>query len=386
MRYRLLLAFILTLALLPHSCKENGFLENRGDLTILHLKGSPYDRGQLHGQLLRQEILETISGWKREVENEFQCSIDTVIARLFSVTTYEAELRNNHPDLLEEVRGISESSGIDYRTLLAFQLSEEMFTVLDQDPSLKCTAIGIAGTDSFPTLLAQNMDPPQFLHGHPFVMHIIPGRGEPESFVFTVPGLLGMSGVNEKGVAVTCMSISMLNHSSGGEPVVSVVRTILRQDGLNQAVEYLEQASYAIPQCYTIGGPEEIRCFECSANDLAEFYPFEEQNIALHTNFSIRNRDFNSNYIELLARYGKSTDDPYFCPRFFHAYDKIEECSRKLDVERIEAILRLPEPEMESILNENTLGTLVMELDSDPVLHLALGNEAGAAFHSLTFR
>ncbi len=48
--------------------------------------------------------------------------------------------------------------------------------------------------------------------------------------------------------------------------------------------------------------------------------------------------------------------------------------------------IRLPEPELESILNENTLGSLVMELDRDPVLNIALGNREGATFHKLTFR
>ena len=178
----------------------------------------------------------------------------------------------------------------------------------------------------------------------------------------------------------------MLNHAKSGIPVVAVLREILNQPDLESAVKFLGSASFAIPQCYTIGGQEGVRCFECSANELTEFYPFDEQNIALHTNFSISNRDFNRDYIELLDSYGKTIDDPYFCPRFFQAYDEIEACSRKLDVDKIEEILRLPEPELESILNDNTLGTLVMELDADPVLHIALGNKEAAVFHTLTFQ
>ena len=181
------------LILLSPSCKKGSFLEEKGELTILHLEGSPYERGQAHGRLLKEEIRETISAWKQEVEGEFLCEFDTVLSRFFSASKFEQDLRKDHPDLLEEVRGISESSGIPYRSLLAFQLSEEMFTVLDQQARLHCTAIGITKTDSTPTLLAQNMDPPAFLHGHAFVMHIIPGKDKPESYIFTVPGLLGMT-------------------------------------------------------------------------------------------------------------------------------------------------------------------------------------------------
>jgi len=66
--------------------------------------------------------------------------------------------------------------------------------------------------------------------------------------------------------------------------------------------------------------------------------------------------------------------------------DEIEACSGMLNVGKIEEILRLPEPELESILNENTLGTLVMELHADPVLHIALGDKGDAIFHTLTFK
>ncbi len=377
---------LILLILLSSSCKNKSYLESQGELSILHLKGSPYERGQAHGLLLKEEINETISAWRQEVESEFSVEFDTVVSRFFSATSFQSDLKKSHPDLIREVLGLSQGAGLPFTTMLAFQLSEEMFTLLDQQARLHCTAIGIAKTDSTPTLLAQNMDPPPFLHGHAFVMHIIPKKNESESFVFTVPGLLGMTGLNKKGVGITCMSISMLNHAQSGVPVVAVVRDILRQVDLESAAAYLKSSSFAIPQCYTIGGPDGVRCFEVSANEQAEFYPFEEHNIVLHSNYSVHNRDFNPNYIKLLARYGKTTDDPYFCPRFFHAYDEIEACSRKLDADRIGKILRLPEPELESILNENTLGSLVMELDADPLLHIALGHQEGAKFHTLTFQ
>jgi hypothetical protein len=257
---------------------------------------------------------------------------------------------------------------------------------MKKDGRSHCTSIGKARTDSTPTILAQNMDPPQFLHGHPVVLHIIPGNGAPECYVFTAPGLLALAGMNERGVAVTCMGISMLNHSTHGLPVVSVVRKILSMPSLEQASSFLERTPVAIPQCFGVGGPEGVRCFECSASQLSEFYPFEGEEVVLHTNFSINNRDFNQEFIDLLGYYGKTVDDPYFCPRYFLAYDMIEEYRGNLDVERIESILRNPEPEMEPILNDNTLGTLIMKLDSEPAFFVAPGHREGEIFHRLTFQ
>ena len=367
------------------SCDSGSYLEQKNGLILLHLKGTPYERGAAYGQLLKLEIHETISKWKQEVESAFKEDFEQLIDEFFDLTSYLEYIESVDPDLLDEVFGMSESTAIDYKILLAFQMSEELFTALDQEARSNCTSIGIAGTDSSVCILGQNMDPPRFLHGHPIVLHTIPENGDPEALIFSAPGLLGLAGMNEKGVGITCMGISMLNYAREGLPVVSVVRKILSMPGLQEAEAFIKQSKFAIPQCFGVGGPQGIRCYECSANQIREFYPFDERTVVLHTNYSIHNRDFNPGFIALLGRYGKTVDDPYYCPRYFHAYDKIEEYHRALDRVSVGSILRLQEPELEPILNENTLGTLVMELDFDPRLFLALGHREDASFIPLSF-
>lgn len=379
-----MLALISLIVSLP-SCTNKSYLESINGLEILHLEGSPFERGQAHGKLLREEIAYTVDRWKTEVEEVFQCDLDTAIGDFFASTTYLACIGESDPGLMEEISGMSDASGVDYSRLLAFQMSEEMFAVLGEEVPVNCTAIGQKGTDTSSTLLAQNMDPELFLHGHPILMHVIPDDGGPERYIFTVPGLLGLAGMNDRGIGVTCTSMSMLNHDTDGLPVVSVVRNMLSGRNLDEVITFLTETTFAIPQCYTIGGPSEVRCFECSATMVTEFYPFPNREIVLHTNHAITNRDFNQGFVQLLAEYGKTVEDPYFCPRYFLAYDLIEQGRRVLDVERIKEILRIQEPEMEPILNQYTLGTLVMQLDNDPVLLLALGNDPDAEFHRLGF-
>jgi len=367
------------------SCDTRSYLDSQDGLEVLHLEGSPFERGVAHGKFLREEIHQTIDRWIREVEEQFHADFHTVLAEFLESTSYQAWLKELDPDLLDEVFGMAESSGVAYGTLLAFQMSEEMMTVLEGEVR-NCTVLGFCGSDSSHTLLAQNMDPPLFLHGHPFVMHVVPGNGGAEQYIFTVPGHLGLAGMNDRGIAVTCNSISMLNHDTTGLPVVSVVRQLLSRTRLEDAVSFLKEISFTLPQCYTLGGPEGLRCFECSAGAMAEFYPFENRNIVLHTNYSIHNRDFNQGFIDLLAAYGKTIDDPYYCPRYFLAYDEIEDRNRHLSIRDMQDILRLEKPEIEPILNDYTLGTLVMKLDDDPALFLALGHEKEARFHRLGFK
>lgn len=385
MKTLFIITTMITLVFNLSSCSSRSCLESEGGLDVIHLEGTPFEQGLAHGKLLKEEIGRSIDRWKTEVETTFQSDLNTLVGEFFDGTDYLESIREYDPGLLEEVYGMSEASGINYSILLAFQMSEEMFAVLGDKIRVNCTSIGQVRTDSSFTLLAQNMDPPPFLHGHPLLMHVIPGGGEPERYLFTVPGLLGLAGLNDRGIGVTCNGISMLNHDTTGLPVVSVVRYILARENISEAVAFIKEVHFAIPQCYSVGGPGAIHCFECSPGQVAGFYPFGDTTIVLHTNHSIRNRDFNQDYLDLLAQYGKTADDPYFCPRYFLAYDEIEASNRELDVARIREILRLEQPEMEPILNRNTLGTLIMKLDTDPTLFLALGQDPGAGLQRIRF-
>ena len=214
-------------------------------------------------------------------------------------------------------------------------------------------------------------------------MHFKKRGNQPESYVFTFPGFIGLCGLS-KNVAVTCNGISMLNHREDGLPVAFVFRSLLLQNNENEAFKFVQNIPHATPQCYTIGGTNSAKCFECSANSNVTFYPFVNNGITLHTNFANVNRNFNQKYIELLANYGKTVDDPYFCPRYFLAFDKIEETGFHLNWENIRAILSLTKPEIHPISNDETYGCLIMEMKENPVLHFAPGKPDETEF--LTFQ
>ena len=361
------------MAILMSACNKYKKIEKVDNLTILHLNGTAYERGLTHGQLMRNEIELIIERWKKEVEQNYQHKFDEVIDMFFKNTTYIEVIKKYCPELLEEVYGISQGSGIDYNTILAFQMSEEIDILSDEIKSKYCTSMSINRSDNAPTFLAQNMDPPLFMHGNPTLLHITDPQTKLESYVYTFPGFIGLNGLNSKGVAITCNSISMLNSSSYGLPVAFMVRYILKQTHEQLAFDVLKEIPIGIPQCFTIGGIAEARCFECSCGEIKEFYPFDNKNITLHTNFAISNRDFNKKYIELLANYGKTIDDPYYCPRYFLAYDKIKESDFKLNKESIQSILSLTEPEIQPISNDETYGSLIMKLSENPVLYIAPG-------------
>ncbi|HRX30626.1 MAG TPA: C45 family autoproteolytic acyltransferase/hydrolase [Tenuifilaceae bacterium] len=367
------------------SCKPKQRIEKINDLTILHLQGSPYERGLAHGKFLKKEIEIIVSRWEKEVEMAYQSDFKSAIASFFINTNFLNEIKKQSPDILEEVRGIANGCNIDYETILAYQLSEEIDALSNEIKGSHCTSISINSTDNNPTFLAQNMDPPLFLHGFPTLLHITEKENGIQSYVYTIPGFIGLNGMNSKGIGITCNGISMLNHANSGLPISFIVRKVLQQKNEGDAFAFIEKIPIGVPQCFTIGGKNEARCYECSTNQKTQFFPFEKKNITLHTNFSIANRDFNQQFIDLLKQYGKSVNDSYYCPRYFLAYDKIIEANYNLNYQTIKNILSLAKPEIEPISNENTYGCLVMELSHSPILYISPGKPSEKEFIKLTF-
>jgi hypothetical protein len=365
------------------ACNNKSWVEHNDKLTILHLYGTPYERGVFHGKTLKNEIGKITGRWINEVEDNGKINFENVILEFYSTTTIVDSLKKYTPELLNEVKGISDGCGINYETILAFQLSEEIELFLNDNKGNKCTAISINNLADGSTIVAQNMDPPLYLHGFPVVLHII--ENEIESYVYTFPGFIGLDGVNSKGIALTCNGISMLNKSNGGLPVSFIVRKILNFESPPDAYYFINYIQHATPQAYILGLADSAICLECSGLGCVKYETFPETGINLHTNFSIANHDFNKNYIKLLHSFGKTTQDPYFCPRFFLAYDLIVESEYALDVEKIKDILSMRAPDIHPINNDETYGTLIMELGNSPFLLLAPGRPDETVFIKFNF-
>lgn len=364
-------------------CENSTDSKTTENLKVLELHGNAYSRGLIHGKTLKTQINVILQRWKKELESNFQNDFEVVLRTFFEKTSIVDSISKYYPDLIDEIRGIATGSEQDFEIILALQLSEEIENAGRYFLFENCTSISSLADSSHPAILAQNMDPPLFLQGFPTLLHITDSLSGLESFIYTFPGFIGLCGMN-KNIAITCNGISMLNYQKGGIPVAFVVRSILQCKNENEAFLKIQHTSHATPQCYTIGGNQAIKCFECSANSVVEFYPFENRNITLHTNFAAANKDFSSEYIKLLSRNGKTTNDPYSCPRYFMLRDKIKALNFKLDAENIKSLLSLTEPAGHPVSNQWTYGSLIMELGDTPTLFIAPGKPHKTEF--LTFQ
>ena len=372
-----LLAF--SLSLFPGQSAPS---ERQGKLRVLELTGTPYEMGRTHGRTLKPEIQELVKRWQADIEKSYSIPASAFIQKLLEASDFKPAIERWTPGLLDEVRGIADGAGIDFRTMFAYQLIDETW-VMGPDLGLsKCTSIGARRQGARPAFVAQNLDLPVFYNDFPTVLRIR-GRGEPEALVFTIPGVIAANGLNDRSVGVCVNAVTQLSYSVKGLPVAFVIRGILRQKTYEDAVRFLKEISPAAPQNYLIGGPDQVAGFERSADRIAEFLPFPGAEFTYHTNHPLVNEDFNPRFIAQIKKSGIPLETyKAICPRFRFLEASFKDNSADLDLAVLE---RLFADRGSQINNERTYGCTIMVLGDRPELHIAPGRPDKEPFQVLGF-
>ena len=111
------------------------------------------------------------------------------------------------------------------------------------------------------------------------------------SLMFSVAGMLMLTGMNNAGVAVCCNTLLGLSHRRDGLPVQFVTRGILARASFGDAVAFTQKVDHASGQNYTIGGGGSVASLECSANQVAQYVPDGAMGRVWHTNHPFVNED-----------------------------------------------------------------------------------------------
>ncbi|HEX5054543.1 MAG TPA: C45 family autoproteolytic acyltransferase/hydrolase, partial [Planctomycetota bacterium] len=160
-------------------------------LTIVDLRGTPHERGLQHGRQLKEQIASMLQQWERDVERASGVAPDAFVEHFLAATQFEAAAKQHTPELLDEIRGIAEGAGQGYERMFAYQLIDELWAQAELGRGDKCSTIGVDRDGDTPGLVAQNLDLPQWMHRYPTVLRIHHDGSDLESFVVTLPGLVG---------------------------------------------------------------------------------------------------------------------------------------------------------------------------------------------------
>jgi isopenicillin-N N-acyltransferase-like protein len=362
---------------------EASQLEKRGNLRILELQGTHYEKGKAHGQTLKPEIQELIKRWKANIEKSFSVPAEAYIRKLLEASDFEPAIERWTPGLLDEVHGIADGAGIDFQTMYAYQLIDETWVMSDDLDLSKCTTIGAGKRGNTPAFVAQNLDIPSFYHGFQAVLRIHGSEGEPDALVFTIPGIVAANGLNDRSIGVCVNAVTQLAYSVKGLPVDFVIRGILRQKTYADAVRFLKEIQPAAPQNYVLGGPDVVVSLERSAARIVEFLPFKDAEFTYHTNHPVVNDDLNPRFVERLRAKGTSLDAyKAICPRFRFLADAFKDNSATLDLDVLKRVFANREAR---INNAGTYGCTIMVLGARPELHIAAGRPDEVPFEVFGF-
>ncbi len=373
-------------------------MDNFAAIPVLILKGSPAERGQTHGEALKDEILELITRWKRQIKDA-GIDPDAFIDQFLQETNFMAAIKRWTPGLLEEVRGIAQGAGVDFETIFALQLFDEEWHrrneklwLLEQQNN-HCSALGVFGQGDSAPLLAQNMDLPGHYDGGQVLLHIKDPESSVEAFVFTAAGIIALNGVNSHGVGICCNTLPQLNHAPHGLPVAFIVRGVLAQPTHQDAVAFINGIKHASGQNYIVGGPQETVSLECSSGQVCQYIPYPGAKRVYHTNHTLVNDEhqmFHEYYAKLPPN-GKQKIDQLGAnsfARFDLLENRLRGVSKVITVEEIKSILSSHDGPVCVDRKKGqglTFGCTIAELSMPPVLHLAPGPPCSTDFETYTF-
>jgi isopenicillin-N N-acyltransferase-like protein len=380
----LVLLFLLFIAQPPALRAGDGSLPlPTTKLRVVNLAGTPYQMGKVHGQTLKAEIHELVRRWKEDLEKTYQVTAEVFIRELLKKTDFKPAMDRWTPGLLDEVRGIADGAGIDFDTMYAYQLIDEVWAMGPDLGFSKCTTVAAGKRNGNPAYVAQTLDIPAFYHGYQTVLRIRDDRDDLETLVFTIPGVVAANGLNSRSVGVCVNAVTQLAYSPKGLPVDFIVRGILRQRTYEQAVKFLQDIRPAAPQTYVLGGPGQVAVFERSAGKMSRFVPFAGAEFSYHTNHPLINDDFNPRFPDMLKRKNMTLEGYQAgCPRFNFLGQLLKDNSVTIDLDTLQGIFK---NRASGINNEGTYGCTIMVLGGKPELYISPGRPDETPFQVLGF-
>ena len=132
-------------------------------------------------------------------------------------------------------------------------------------------------------------------------MHVKHPDSDLESLFLTCAGLIVTTGMNNAPLGVAVNAMGQMDYGNEGLPVAFVVRGLLEQSSLQDALDFLETVKHASGQNYILGDSENVVDLEVSTNRQARFTPENHPGVILHTNHPRVLTDYHDRYEDSLA-------------------------------------------------------------------------------------
>ncbi|QRM57679.1 C45 family peptidase [Sinorhizobium sp. BG8] len=273
-------------------------------MTVIDCSGDGRMRGRAHGEAAREQVRTALSRWEEAtMRDAAEPDILSYARNFIAGTGLLQAVERQMPDLIEEVRGIAEGAAVDPSLVTAYNFMDEQwwYDLGSARVEPGCSLLAVVGPDE--TLLAQNMDLPDFMDGSQAVLRIRDDAGS-ESLVLTSAGLIGLTGISRAGLAICVNTLLMLRHNPAGIPVAFAMRSSLAQQDRYRAVAHLRSLDHASGQHFAVADLKGITSLECSAGGVAVSEELAAGSL-IHTNHPLASSDIDAMSQELLTARGR---------------------------------------------------------------------------------
>jgi len=258
----------------------------------IEVVGTPREMGRQLGEAATDEIrgfteiaLESV---RKTVRISRQRAMEVVSQSLAMAEQYDDQI-------VEELRGIAEVTGVTLEDLMLLQVRNQ----LRDEPTGGCTSFSMAACSSREgrSLVGQNWDNDPELD--PFTM-VVTRRpiDKPSMMCVTQVGLVAYIGLSEAGIGA-CLNTLPAPSRDVGVPHYFTLRGIYEAGSLSEAVVAVERADRAVPANIMLATPQGPANLEVTCEKV---YVLQDSHYLTHTNHCLHPElaDVNARFPELI--------------------------------------------------------------------------------------
>jgi isopenicillin-N N-acyltransferase-like protein len=295
----------------------------------IHAEGGPYEMGYMYGRKCAEVIRAAIE--TNYSITQFYTGLSPGQC-LQNVQRFLPTLREQVPELCEEMKGIADGSNVSYGDIVVLNFHS-------RDIVKGCTIfyVGRENTADGRAITGQTIDWTPLLKPFYHVVHLKPEKG-PEVVQFTLAGILGLAGRNNRGLNVSTSILLTSEEIQLGVPPYLLLRLAMQQESLDSAVEVLKNKKRASPFNYVFSDNSGRMCNVEAGPD----FFFEDQNegslFYVHTNHCLQEK------IKPIDVYAEATKSSETLTRYSRMRDLLEvsthQDGKKVAVEDIFPLLK----------------------------------------------
>jgi len=248
------------------------------------ISGTAYERGKAHGRQFKKEIKRMVHDSKLSLRNDVDSfslrppSDEELLTLVRAGLPYAVEFA---PDLVEEVKGIADGSGLDFEEVLLLNYFLDLSVLCCEQLHSQllrsgCTCFGVAGSATAHdcVYIGQNYDWSTLRPG--VALMKIESPSSPVILCLTATGLVGCAGMNSEGLGIVINGLIPMD-CRPGVPYTFVLRKALRQVNVAKAIDVILEAHRSSGISYLLADRSgEILCLETTAGDSEVIYALDD--------------------------------------------------------------------------------------------------------------